>query len=443
MAPLVCPTRASILRCRCSSILLTRLPQRIYQSTQTPQHGFPRAPRNERVDGVNNTSSIFSSTRNISKKEANSISHKGKIALFLKALGPLSLTDLEIQKRLQNPGCDPTQVLRQSIAAGTASTHVVVLCLDAQYQEVKQWPRKERQDIAKSQSDIAAVVLGYILPDERLWGPFMMHCPGGQRDLAYYAIQRGHGDRLLGLLHAETRGEKVVGVWRGSLLRNVVMGHVLHDFTNNQTPAIRCFLDVLAQRNDGNARYMERLALDPNVQKPRFLNITLLPTCVLLSDTLTSNHVHNTDPKVFDQLIQAFQSPETYSAQRSQAEIDFDVASLKLFHPTHPQHTDAMTLLQNFAAGKLNALPERVAIAKGQQYFKRFLQRTIDLLLELDNTAERDWVKHKFNVLIDPATGNFDEPTRIRRPGSVAGRLGRDGRAKKESVEPVPFPTFM
>lgn len=419
--------------------------QRLCISTQTPAKPPHRLARNERFTThaeVASVSSVFIGTRKLSKEDKHSISGLEKHELFLAALDPLSPSDLTVQSRLKTPTCNPTKILQQAIAAGTASVHVVRLCLEAQYQQVAHVPRTRRRQMAMAQDNIASMVLDYILQGQHLWGPLAMHCTKAQFHLSYYAIIHGIETRLLTLVEADMSGEKVQSMWRGSLLRNVITAYENLDYENNKDSAIRCFLDMLAKRQNAQRKHGEELARNPNVRMPSILYLNMLSSCVKLSDLLTKNESKNTSSKLFDQLIEAYGSPGTFSPGYPRNQIEYDIAGLLLFYPSYPKDTAAVQLLRKFAAGDVNAFPDRITTPKGQKWFKKFLQRTVDVLQANGNTSESDWIKRTFQVLLDPSTGDFDIPTEIEMPGNTYRRRGSHTRETISPEEPIPFPTF-
>lgn len=99
----------------------------------------------------------------------------------------------------------------------------------------------------------------------------------------------------------------------------------------------------------------------------------------------------------------------------TKSELEFEIAEIILYYPGRPQEANAITILRKFPAGNLEALPSRMTTPNSEIVFKRLLQRIIDLLSTNGNFGHHDWVKHKFHVLLQPATG-IATPTRERSP---------------------------
>lgn len=369
----------------------------------------------------------------------HSMAGKDKDQVFTANLGPLSPRDEQVQKRLLSPGCNPPKVLRQCIASGTASLHVVQMCLQAQHMEVTQVPRVQQLKVARSQDPIASTVLAHLFTDDQLWGPFALYATKAQFHLMYYAILEGFEDGFFfdWLATEVPHVNAWSNLWRGTILRNLVAAHHACSSTRDKGKAIQCLLGAYSKRLAEQELYEKQLAQGKRLRKPGIINLDLFPAYTQLVTVLTFGYCSNTKPELFEKMIELVEAKKI-SSKVNQAETDYNIAFLSLYHPGYPQDTFAVDMLHRFADGDVNAFPASITTPKGEVAFKRFLQRTTDVLLANGNSAERDWVKHKFNVLVDTSTGNFAEPTLVGRPKMTTGRS-----SNSRPVEGIPFPTFM
>lgn len=301
---------------------------------------------------------IFAHRRTLSEiKHTATASEKHRV--YIELLGPLTATDQQIKRRLTIPGSSPSGILQQSIRAGTASVHAVRLCLNAQYMEVRQAPRSSQREIVRTQDKIASIAIHHLLSDITIWGPFAMNCTEVQFQLCYFAIAEAVEDAISDWMFGDFPTQQVTShVWRGSLLRCLLSAHSAYDKDENMDAGIQCFLNARAR--------WDRLWVEAKArQLPRPPVPSLFPATVQLSRTLTDGFGRNTNPALFDKLIKVFAEPETHDfTKRTKAEMDYDIAYLLLFHPTYPKHATALALLQEFAAGNLDALPERITTPK-------------------------------------------------------------------------------
>lgn len=372
----------------------------------------------------------------------HSANHATKNQIRTSRLGPLTTEDQEVQRRLHLPASKPARILRQSISAGVASVHVVRLCIDAQRREVTQAPRAKQRKIVEAQEKIASVALNHLLSDFNLWAPFAVHCSDALFALCYYAIAEGLGTNVfVDWMTTELPGcIAPTSSWRGSILRSLIAAYIAYDNGHNKDKAIECFLNAASSRRSAKIKYEEKLARNEIPGKPPILYLSLFPGWIALTATLTQGYTRDTNPKLYDKLLEAISVPGVYKG--TQYELAFDKALLLLHHPGRPQEAEAVHILREFAAGKLASLPSRVVTPNGEVPFKRFLQRTTDLLSTNNNMEDCEWVKHTFKVFVDPLTGNFATPTCVDRPKSESPRSPRESLEAKESLQPIPFPTF-
>lgn len=365
-----------------------------------------------------------------------------KTRVMVSELGPLSNEDQEVDMRLKLPASNPARILRDCISGGTASVHVVRLCINSHFKEVAQAPRAKQRKTAEAQDRIASVALSHLLSDVNKWARFTSCCPDASFALCYYALVEGLGNDIFFEWISTDVPPRYArsSAWRGIILRDLVAAHFAYDSGHNKDKTIECFLDAYSLQERARLNYKEQLAQDKTTYKPPIHYLSLFPAWVELTGVLAQGFSRDTNPRLYKRLLEVASLPGVHKG--TQSEIEFDTASLLLHFPGRPQETAAVQILRNFAAGDAGALPERMTTPKGQRFFKQFLQRTVDVLSSNGNVEDRDWVKQKYDVLLDPTTGNFATPTRVERPESAPGRPRRGSSAANDSKESVPFPTF-
>lgn len=176
-------------------------------------------------------------------------------------------------------------------------------------------------------------------------------------------------------------------------MRFLVAAHSFYDSENNKDNAIRCFLGVHSIQQRARMEYEAKLARDETTRKPDILYLSLFPAWIELVNILVSvdtSYPQKTSPKLYDRLLNVVRSSPKEVRKGKANELEYDIAQMLLMHPGRPQDTNAVRMLRDFAAGNLEAFPSIITTPSGEKYFKRFLQRTTDVLSYNDNNEDRE-----------------------------------------------------
>lgn len=303
--------------------------------------------------------------------------HKGRKSRDLvddlrkKDFEPLSATDKTIETRLQDSLCNPTDVLRQAIKDGVASAHVVLLCLAAKHEKVS----SSIPDGSKDDGDgIAAMVVDHIWTDEKLWGPIVMHARQAQVFLCYFAILEKLDGLVLEWTTATLPGEPATAsdtakhVWRGGLLRSLLLAKLSCDPSKDAGSAIQCFFAAAAAKRAAVTAHKNGAPLNVGARC-----LSLLPSYIELQKTLTGGGFSVADRNLFDKFAE-FQGRFGVLARW---EKEFDGARLLLYRPDRPTEMNAIDLLRRHTKGE--KVPSRIH-PPGSGTYRRHLRRSADVL---------------------------------------------------------------
>lgn len=375
------------------------------------------APAQEQV-----TSDGFNWTINQSRTNYDRISggHNGRDREHVdnarrEGFGPLNAMDETIKAKLEEDASRPADVLRQSIQDGTASAHVVSLCLAAQHRLLESIPKLERSE---KSNGIAAAALKYIWRDEKIWGPIVCSAYQTQYYLCYFAILEGLEDYIFEWVTANVSGAKAPRstqpgryVWRGILLRSFLMAKLYHDPTNDASSAMMYFFKA--------AEFREDYASARHNREPAALNaaqLSLIPAYLAIQRAITSGPSHIRDRSLFDDFLK-FQ--ETFPVMRK-GDRAFDRARSLLYYPERPIETDAVKILRKFKRFG-NSIPKSVLSTQGALSFNTFLQRTVDVANSNGNAVDASWVLENFKERLRPSDSRFARTTKYDQRHLVRG----------------------
>lgn len=336
---------------------------------------------------------------NPSRSNKNQQSREAMEKLRQQDFGPLNETDKEVEAKLKEIPCSPTDVLCQSIRDGTASAHVVHLCLAAQYRKIRLSSRDERDSESEG---IASIVLRHIWTNENIWGPIVMHARQTQYFLCYFAISEGLEDYILkwtmiALPGQSTSSDAGRNVWRGALLRNLISAKFSQDPNNEADSALQCFFAALGKKKAASIAHARGQQVDFSI-----ICLSLLPAYVEIQKNITGGGFVFADRSLFDRFLHYQRSYPVLS----RSEKEFDTARLLLYHPQKASETSAIEILRRHKQLG-NVIPKAVLSPQGSVNFKRFLQRTVDVAEANCNFEDVAWVLKYYKDRVNPATSRF------------------------------------
>lgn len=337
-------------------------------------------------------------------------------------LPPLSASDQRVEQELRHSV--PAHVFRDCVSNGTASVHVVRLCLEAQRLKVRLKGRKDRQSLLDVQrrDRLASLVLRHIWEDNR-WIPIMFYDPRTVENLAYYAILEGLEDVLLRwttVVTPEMDLEGWANMWRGALLRQILAAYISHDTNADAGPALVCLIDAVRQKDAAVALNKNR---DPDVAEKDtpILVLSVRPAINEMYATLCTPFCYNTSPDLFGEFLKIYKDPHRVrKGHLEESGERYGIARLKLWHPAQPDEQEAMGILRDHAQRGIDdgAILPMLSRPLMKQSFQKFLQRTIDVASHNANTQHVVWVKQSYKDFLRPG-GVFAPPTQIGRPKLV------------------------
>lgn len=210
-----------------------------------------------------------------------------------------------IEQRLRHDS--PAKIFRECVENGTASVHVVRMCLDTQRNQEEWVERRCREPLlaAQRQERLASMVLQHIWRSDS-WPLLVFFVPRTVANLCYYAVLEGLEDLLLDWMIMDTTDmnlEQRADFWRGALFRKIVGAHLSLDTNANAGPAIQCCIKVAKQKD---AAYVANTESRRNhcrivAQGKHPIMVTpIRPIIVDLHATLCTPYCYNTDPDVFE-----------------------------------------------------------------------------------------------------------------------------------------------
>lgn len=109
-------------------------------------------------------------------------------------LGEYSPESISLGKRIFSGDINATQYLKQEIASGKATMEMARMCLCAEFQRIRTFPRRERIEILqREQSSIARIVLDMLWQDQALWMPVLVHDTSARLALLFRSCRESTG----------------------------------------------------------------------------------------------------------------------------------------------------------------------------------------------------------------------------------------------------------
>lgn len=177
-------------------------------------------------------------------------SGKDRSAVYAESFrAPMTLADKQAE-RLLSQSHRAVEVLRQYIKNGQVTSHVVRLCLEAQYNEQALIPRRHRSAIHKLQREdgLARLIIMHILKDFDNWTAFLHRERNAIDSLCYFATIEGLEDTLLKWLEVPTTDND--NLWRANLLVGICKAPDLLDTRESADAGLEPFF-----QGHGHAQY--------------------------------------------------------------------------------------------------------------------------------------------------------------------------------------------
>lgn len=309
--------------------------------------------------------------------------------------GPLSAVDKTVEAKLIDGIYDPADVLRQAIEDGSASAHVVHLCLAAQYRKATSASNEDQQNRSNG---IASTVMSHIWTNENIWGPIVMHAHQTQFLICYFAISEGLEkfviDWTMVALPEDTTSNDVAGkhVWRGTLFRSFINAKLSREPGNDASSAVQCFFEVADKKKEALAAYNKGAPFDQNVK-----SLSLLPAYLEIQKGVSGGGFSIADR----QLLHKFLGFQKSFGALSLPEKEFDAARVLLYDSETPIETRAIDILRRHARHGA-VIPKRVLKSNGFAPLRRFLQRTVDVARANGNAGDAAWIIENYSRLLKP-----------------------------------------
>lgn len=271
-------------------------------------------------------------------------------------LGPLSAEAADLVRTFQSGG-DPFEALRLHLTHAQVDIDVLRVCICAAGRQIFKMARKERLAHYEDMDfKLAKAVLGKIWEDPNLWLPLVR----ADFDASWYLCWFVTAEKLDGFIldwikidapqaRDVSRGldsTKNSSAWRSSLLRMIVEV-LIHQGGNSADRAIICFLDFCKWKQESQNRVL-LLDGDPMWSwKDDIRSMSIHPALIVIVANLKSGFQWKTDAFLWDRLI-SFRSTFVKPTDdpwdiKGTLQLGFDVANLRLFHPSEPS---AEALLQ-------------------------------------------------------------------------------------------------
>lgn len=337
--------------------------------------------------------------------------------------GPLSPFAREIQLKLRSSYVDPFLMLDECIERGEADSDVVRVCLLAAKDLIFKLPRTARVAEAKPKQ-FALKVMTHILKDPKLWLPIALADFQAGTSLCWFAIAEGMSDKMITWIqvatdvssHVPARAADQPGLWRGSLLCCLVEAHNLHDVDNDAGPAIQCLLKVmvnkmkLAEQMQGRRR-----------SKDTLLDLSAWPATAKLVSALTSGRVMNTDPALYDAVVEI---RRRYSTKSTDVEQRLALAHLASHHPAKPSAIPAIEFIHELVTNKGGVVQEDVALTES---IARLMIRAHTLLTSGKNEKAAIWMDKAYQ---EAFSSPMPTPAALSPAKALPGTKSRNGRVQ-------------
>lgn len=278
-----------------------------------------------------------------------------RIRLAQKA-GPLSPEGQKFQKQLQSGELKPLATLNKDLNKNRATVESIRLCLHQVMADFEKIPRKMRvAEANKAPDGIIARLLAHIWSSDKLWLSLVETDEKAQEVLCYLAILHGLEDFMFdwiradvetGLVQSRSRGGQV---WRGLLLKGLVLGHLNLELHKSADSALKCLFKAV----DMKLQLREESSDLTQEHRSGFMHLSFRPARNALRGLINKGHYYNTDAALYDRFMsfsEIIHSIEGHGDLPAAIADKFAAVSLRLHHPTRPSAQPTMEFLRELDA---------------------------------------------------------------------------------------------
>lgn len=315
---------------------------------------------------------------------------------------PMSPADHQVAQELQR-GYRPIDILRRCAEDGSVSSHVVRLCLEAQWSEQASVPRKNREKVHALQRNdlLAGFIIRHILQNFDDWTTFIHRERSATYCLCYFAVIEGLEDVVLKWMEVPASGND--NFWRAQLFAGLCIAHDTLDTRESADRSLETFFKVTdimsSNRVDNSSRSLSYehyntssiVTLDP---RPALLTLV-----TKLYDHAHLFGKHRTDEALYDRFSNFYRSYESKRRRRKEAqELTWDMSRLHLYHPRMMDPGPALDVLVNYAKDGRDAIASPATWTKKglQMPVARSIRRTADIAEASGNFQAAMWIFKTF-----------------------------------------------
>lgn len=348
----------------------------------------------------------------------------------------MSVAGRSLQKSLAAGPDHPADVLRSHIAAGTCTTEVARICLEACQKAIFTLPRRRRR-IEMAAKNIGGLTMQWLLAEDENWSTAVLSDSDLMTLLAYFITAEKRDDLYIRLLKQDLPPSVIQenphhlgNVWRGATFRALVRAHFLHDCNCDAAPALKLYFrvkdEILALRKLGRS------------SGHSFASASLWPAEVIIAKELTTGRYLNTGEEDFNRILAIFRG--LVKGRKYKHDIEITIANMELVHPGRPRAESALALLHQSCDGKSVAEVQQMmkgTTASGRKAFLVFTL-TMDVLRAQGQDVEAKWVEDLRGAVFSPKEQqqyiHVQHPIARREWETLLKRAGRWSGSQRDDI---------